>query len=85
MEYQSPLICIKFQSKFQNLKNEIEQYLINRNYDLPEGLEIDNLIGWNNFEEETKIYLNNDKCPSEIIDGLLVLIKREFPKQSSYI
>ena len=77
MEPQNSLSNPEFDNRFNSLKESIENYLNEINYDLKE-LEIENIIKWNDWGKQRKIYVS-EKCPSDIKFAITELIKKEFP------
>jgi hypothetical protein len=67
----------EFDKRFNRLIGSIKDYLNKIDYD-KEDFEITNIIGWHNWNEERRIYVN-DKCPTDIRVPITELIKKEFP------
>ena len=66
----------EFDNRFDRLIVSIKNYLNKIEYDLG-NLEIDEIIGWHDWGEERKIY-TSDKCPSDLKNIIVDLIKIEF-------
>jgi len=67
----------EFEQKFQRVRNSIEQYLSEKEYDLDE-LTVDELIWWKDIGK-MRIIEVTEKCPNDIKNIVTELIKKEFP------
>lgn len=77
MAYKNILHNPEFENRFNQLKESVEGYLNEINYNL-EDIEIDEIIGWQDWGEQKNIYVT-DKCPANIKNVITDLIKKEFP------
>ena len=67
----------EFEQKFQKVRNSIENYLTEKEYDLGE-LTIDELVWWRDIGK-MRIIEATEKCPLDIKNVVTDLIKKEFP------
>lgn len=84
MNLTSKLLSKEFQTKINMLKEDIKKQFKERNYTLPDELDVDSLIGWNNFDGSIKIY-PSVKCPVELEGFILSLILEHFPNNTQRV
>ena len=77
MAYKNILQNPEFENRFNQLNESIKSHLNEINYSL-EDLEIDEIIGWQDWGKQKYIYAT-DKCPENIKNVITDLIKKEFP------
>ena len=77
MAYKNILQNPEFENRLNQLKESIKSYLNEINYNL-EDLEINEIIGWQDWGGQKNIYVT-EKCPENIKNVIADLIKKEFP------
>ena len=77
------LISPEFEKAYNNLKSQVNNYLIENKIALRAGRTVDDIIMWRKNDIGNYTVMASDKCPEELVEVVTTFIQGNSPQSQS--